>query len=70
MCTPKIWLGKKINGLGELKRYLEDAHHTFTPTTNCDKLSDWGLMRQVENKARFQASKSKSRASPDAGSIS
>src|SRR5499426_2395848 len=43
MCTLKIWLGKKINGLGGLKRYLEDTHHTFTPTTNCDKLSDSDL---------------------------
>jgi integrase len=40
MCTLKIWLGKKINGLGGLKRYLEDTHHPFTPTTNCDKLSE------------------------------
>jgi hypothetical protein len=40
MCTPKIWLGKKINRLGGLKRYLEDTHHTFISTTNCDKLSD------------------------------
>jgi hypothetical protein len=40
MGTPKIWLGKKINRLGGLKRYLEDTHHTFIPTTNCDKLND------------------------------
>jgi hypothetical protein len=41
MCTPNIWLGKKINRLGGIKRYLEDTHHTFIPTTNCDKLSDY-----------------------------
>jgi hypothetical protein len=36
-------LCEKINRLGGLKRYLDDPHHTFTPTTNCDKLSDRNL---------------------------
>jgi hypothetical protein len=32
-------LYRKINRLGDPRRYLGDTHHTFIPTTNCYKLS-------------------------------